>query len=140
MVSSIFWYELFVCLLTFPGGENIFPAEIEEHLLSFPPICEASVVGLSDEKYGEVVSCFLRVAEGKPRPSAEDVRAWVRAKLGRHKVPAWVFWVGIEDGCDIMDYPKTGSGKHQKHLLRDIGEKTLKLWHGQRPPIHRARL
>jgi acyl-CoA synthetase (AMP-forming)/AMP-acid ligase II len=113
-------------LLTIAGGENIFPAEIEEHLLRHPSVIEASVVGLSDEKYGEVVSCFLRVSDGKQKPSVEDMKAWVSANLGRHKVPAWVFWVGDGSECVAVDYPKTGSGKHQKHLLRDLGEKILR--------------
>ncbi|KAJ4983157.1 4-coumarate-CoA ligase [Stagonosporopsis vannaccii] len=122
------------------GGENIFPAEIEEHLLRLPSICEASVVGLSDEKYGEVVSCFLRVSKGEKRPGIEDLKSWVRERLGRHKVPAWVFWVGDEDGCVTRDYPKTGSGKHQKHLLRGIGENALKSGNEQRPLLGKARL
>lgn len=130
----------FACPLILLGGENIFPAEIEEQLLCLPTICEASVVGLSDERYGEVVSCFLRVSEGKQRPKVEDVKAWVNEKLGRHKVPAWVFWVGDADGCTITDYPKTGSGKHQKHLLKAIGDRALNIRVGQKPKIDRGRL
>ncbi|KAJ8118964.1 hypothetical protein OPT61_g153 [Boeremia exigua] len=122
------------------GGENIFPGEIEEHLLRLPSICEASVVGLSDEKYGEVVSCFLRVSSGEQRPGDEQVKSWVGAKLGRHKIPAWIFWVGDEVGCVAIDYPKTGSGKHQKHLLRNLGEKTLRDKNLHKSQIERARL
>ncbi|CAN9354845.1 unnamed protein product [Alternaria alternata] len=122
------------------GGENIFPAEIEEQLLRHPSISEASVVGLSDEKYGEIVSCFLRVSGGEQKVRDEDVRAWVGAKLGRQKVPARVFWVGDEAGCVAVDFPKTGSGKHQKHLLKDLGESVLKREKMQDLRVERAKL
>lgn len=44
---------------------------------------------------------------------------WVSEKLGRHKEPRHVFWLGDPGVGD--DFPKTGSGKYQKHILRDIG-------------------
>jgi mevalonyl-CoA ligase len=106
------------------GGENIFPIEIEERLLAHPAINEASVVGLKDDKYGEVVACFLRASEHSVRPDSEALRAWVREKLGRHKAPKHVFWIG--DLGVGNDFPKTGSGKHQKHILRDIGNMLVK--------------
>jgi len=87
-------------------------------------IAEASVVGLRDGKYGEVVGCFLRAQPGLPKASDIEVQEWVRAKLGKHKAPKWVFWIG--DPGVVNDYPKTGSGKHQKHLLRSIGDKLVK--------------
>ena len=106
------------------GGENIFPIEIEDRLLAHPAISEASVVGLHDERYGEAVSCFLRCAERTQRPEAEEVRTWVREALGRHKAPKYVFWIG--DSGVGNDFPKTGSGKHQKHILRDTGNVLVK--------------
>jgi acyl-CoA synthetase (AMP-forming)/AMP-acid ligase II len=106
------------------GGENIFPAEIEERLLSHQIIAEASVVGLKDERYGEVVGCFLRTQPGEQRISDVEVQDWVKAKLGRHKAPKWTFWIG--DPGVVDDFPKTGSGKHQKHILRFIGDKLVK--------------
>ena len=101
------------------GGENIFPIEIEERLIAHPAISEASVVGLKDDRYGEVVACFLRSSGHSIRPDAEALRLWVREKLARHKAPKHVFWIGDLGVGD--DFPKTGSGKHQKHFLRDIG-------------------
>ncbi|GME46813.1 uncharacterized protein LTHEOB_1195 [Neofusicoccum parvum] len=106
------------------GGENIFPAEIEERLVTHPLVSEASVVGIRDEKYGETVGCFLRLAKQGERPTDEEVQEWVRASLGRHKAPRWVFWIGDAEVGD--DYPKTGSGKHQKHILRALGNKLTK--------------
>ncbi|OGE51422.1 hypothetical protein PENARI_c013G02871 [Penicillium arizonense] len=105
------------------GGENIFPREIEERLMLHLSISEASVVGIKDEKYGEVVGAFLKVVEGVPRISDEEVKQWVSEKLGRHKAPQYTFWIGKQGVRE--DFPKTGSGKHQKHIMRDIGNRLV---------------
>jgi acyl-CoA synthetase (AMP-forming)/AMP-acid ligase II len=107
-----------------PGGENIMPGEIEERLLSHSSIVEASVIGAPHPKYGESVAAFLRQAEDVPRPSDAELVTWVRETLGRHKTPENIFWVGDERVC--ADFPKTASGKHQKHLLRDLAARLLK--------------
>lgn len=83
------------------------------------------MVGLDDHKYGEAVSCFLKQANGgSTRPSDDEVRSWVKQKLGRHKEPKHIFWVG-EAGVG-QDIPKTGSGKYQKHLVRALGNSLVK--------------
>ncbi|KAL6230264.1 hypothetical protein BDW75DRAFT_76384 [Aspergillus navahoensis] len=105
------------------GGENIFPLEIEEQLMSHPAISESSVVGIKDEKYGEVVGCFLKLADDASKPSDIEVRQHVQAHLGAHKAPQHIFWLG--DPGVGHDFPKTGSGKHQKHILRDIGARLV---------------
>ncbi|ETS77224.1 hypothetical protein PFICI_11098 [Pestalotiopsis fici W106-1] len=115
------------------GGENIFPGEIEERLLEHPGIIESSVVGISDEKYGEVVACFLRATSSGVRVAHHEVQEWVRMKLGRHKAPNWVFWIG--DPAVGDDFPKTGSGKHQKHILRAIGERLRQMNEKPRPRL-----
>ncbi|KAL3479634.1 acetyl-CoA synthetase-like protein [Aspergillus californicus] len=106
------------------GGENIFPLEIEERLMAHASIAEASVVGLEDNKYGEVVGCFLKRAEGAAKIADKDVREHVSSHLGRHKAPQYVFWIG--DAGVGSDFPKTGSGKHQKHIMREIGNRLVK--------------
>lgn len=65
------------------GGENIHPLEIENCLFGHPDIVEASVVGLSDERYGEVVAAFV-VPRKDAVISVEDVRRWVRERLSHH--------------------------------------------------------
>ncbi|RPA94817.1 acyl-CoA synthetase/AMP-acid ligase-like protein II [Choiromyces venosus 120613-1] len=96
------------------GGENIHPLEIENCLLGHSRILESSVVGLKDERYGEVVVAFVRREEGL---TPNEVREWVREKLSHHLVPKYVFWV---DG-----YPKTASGKIQKFVLQEMGAKLV---------------
>lgn len=92
------------------GGENIHPLEIENCLLAHESVREASVVGLPDERYGEVVAAFV-VRQKGPEMTAEEVRDWVRGRLSGHLVPKYVFWVS--------DYPKTASGKIQKFKLKE---------------------
>lgn len=67
------------------GGENIHPLEIENCLLSNPGVLNVSVVGVPDEKYGEVVAAFVVAREeGENRISPEEVKQWVREKLSHH--------------------------------------------------------
>jgi len=57
------------------------------------------------------------------RVDFSEIRSWARKTLGFLKAPSYVFWVG-EEG--FQDFPKTGSGKYQKHILRDIGDQIVK--------------
>lgn len=101
------------------GGENIYPLEIEERLVSHPSIARAIVVGISHPKYVEVPVAFLQLEDGTQKPGLEEVKKWVRKVLGRHKAPTKVFWLG--EDCSI-DVPLTGSGKVKKFVLRDVAE------------------
>ncbi|CAO1596863.1 hypothetical protein XANCAGTX0491_000691 [Xanthoria calcicola] len=110
------------------GGENIHPLEIENCLLANPKVKDVSVVGLPDERYGEVVAAFvvraaaragaIKQAETQEEQEEEEIRNWVREKLSHHLVPKHVFWVD--------DYPKTASGKIQKFKLRDEGVRLVR--------------
>lgn len=93
------------------GGENIHPLEVESCLLGMEEVYEVSVVGVPDERYGEVVGAFVVRKTGR-EVSAKEVREWVREKLSGHLVPKYVFWV--------EGYPKTASGKIQKFKLREM--------------------
>ena len=90
--------------------------------MAHPSISQAIVTGLKDAHYGEVVCAFLK-SDGQ-RPSAEGVRDWVRQKLGRHKSPAHIFWLG-EDGVPL-EAPLTGSGKVKKFEMARFGEEILR--------------
>lgn len=89
------------------GGENIHPLEIENCLFAHDRIAEVSVVGLPDEKYGEVVAAFIihrhHLHPGEKEITIDEVRSWVRERMSHHLVPKYVFFV--------KDYPKTASGK-----------------------------
>jgi len=98
------------------GGENIYPREIEEFLFTMPGISNAQVVGIPDEKYGEIVGAFIIVDEDSDITEA-DVRDFSISKIARYKVPKNVFVV--------EDYPLTASGKIQKFKLREMAVELL---------------
>jgi acyl-coenzyme A synthetase/AMP-(fatty) acid ligase len=91
--------------------------------MSHLSISEASVVGIKDERYGEVVGCFLKPSGQSERPNNQEIQQFVGETLGRHKAPKHVFWLGDQGVGE--DFPKTGSGKHQKHMMRDIGNRLV---------------
>ncbi|KAL6718734.1 hypothetical protein ACLMJK_002968 [Lecanora helva] len=99
------------------GGENIHPLEVENCLFTHPEIREVSVVGVPDERYGEVVAAFV-IPREKSKITVEEVKKWVRDKLSHHLVPRYVFWV--------ENFPKTESGKIQKFKLKEEGTRLMK--------------
>jgi acyl-CoA synthetase (AMP-forming)/AMP-acid ligase II len=111
---------LILLLKRFPGGENIYPLEIEERLVAHASISRAIVVGVSHPKYIEVPVAFLEIATGADKPGLEEVQKWVRKVLGRHKAPTKVFWLGQDFRNEV---PLTGSGKIRKFELRAWAER-----------------
>ncbi|KAK7756519.1 hypothetical protein SLS62_001354 [Diatrype stigma] len=123
------------------GGENVHPLEIENCLLQHPLVQDASVVGVPDARYGEVVGAFVVPAhgavvvrddgslrkDGKDDVSGDDgstkvlskaaLRDWVGGHLSGHLVPKYVFW--------LDEYPKTASGKIQKFKLREMAKELV---------------
>ena len=94
------------------GGENIYPLELENFLLTHPGILDAQVVGIPDEKYGEIVGAFIRVRPGYENLTEAEVREWAIPRIARYKVPKRV-WV-------VDDFPMTPSMKVQKFKLREM--------------------
>ena len=92
------------------GGENHFPAEIENVLLEHANVAEVSVVGLPDETWGEVIAAFVRT-EGGRELDRDALHAHCRASLSPQKTPT--VW------CPVDAFPMTGSGKIQKFKLRE---------------------
>lgn len=67
------------------GGENIHPLEIENCLLAHPGVADVSVVGVPDERYGEVVAAFVVTrAPASMSITSEEIQNWVREKLSNH--------------------------------------------------------
>ncbi|HUC26907.1 MAG TPA: AMP-binding protein [Streptosporangiaceae bacterium] len=93
------------------GGENIYPREIEDVLFAHPAVAEVAVVGVPDEKWGEVVAAYIRLAPGQSEPSPDELRAYCRDRLAAFKTP--LHWLFVED------FPLTPSGKIQKFKLRE---------------------
>ncbi|KAJ7039801.1 hypothetical protein C8F04DRAFT_949273 [Mycena alexandri] len=98
------------------GGENLFPIQIEDVILTNPEIEEAAVVAVPDTKYGEVVGAWI-VRKSGSTISRENIRATVARMMNPQNAPAWIFFTG-EDGAE-GELPKTASGKVMKHVLRE---------------------
>jgi len=92
------------------GGENHFPAEIENALLEHATVAEVAVVGLPDPKWGEVIGAFVRTVSDEPI-DIDGLRAHCRGALSPQKTPS--VWE------QLKEFPLTGSGKIQKFAIRD---------------------
>ncbi|RIK16852.1 MAG: AMP-binding protein [Acidobacteria bacterium] len=100
------------------GGENIYPREIEEFLLTHPDVLDAQVVGVPDEKYGEELMAWVRMKQDRPPLTAEALREFATGQLARYKIPRYV--------QVIEDFPMTVTGKIRKVELRDQGEEIVR--------------
>jgi fatty-acyl-CoA synthase len=92
------------------GGENIFPREIEDVLITHPSVADAAVFGVKDAHWGEQPAAAVRLRAGA-ECSQEQLAEFLRAHLARHKIPRlWQF---------VESFPLTASGKIQKFVLRE---------------------
>jgi HIP---CoA ligase len=92
------------------GGFNAYPAEIENALLRHPDIRQVAVIGIPDERLGEVGMAFVVVGAGASI-TGPDVIAWSRDQMANYKVPRMVELV--------TELPVNATGKVMKDLLRD---------------------
>ncbi len=91
------------------GGENVYPAEIERALAGYPNMAECAVVGVSDERWGEVGHLVIVPAAGRDIVIAEVI-AYLESRLARYKMPRHV---RVSD-----ELPRNGAGKVMKKELR----------------------
>jgi len=92
------------------GGENIYPAEIEDVLYSHPKVLEAAVIGVPDERWGESVKALIVLKEGE-HATGEEIIEFCKKRLGGYKIPRSVDF--------LSELPKSSSGKILKRVLRD---------------------
>ncbi|MCR8724704.1 class I adenylate-forming enzyme family protein [Frigidibacter sp. ROC022] len=91
------------------GGENVYPAEVERVLNEHPEVLEAAVIGMADERWGEVGAAFLLPRPGAA-PDLDTLAPWCRERLAAYKVPKRFHLV--------EDFPRTAAGKIMKTELR----------------------
>jgi acyl-CoA synthetase (AMP-forming)/AMP-acid ligase II len=92
------------------GGENIYPAELENVLAACPEVLEAAVIGVSSARWGETPLALVVPAPGA-RPTTESLETWCKAHLAGYKVPRLY---------ELVDQlPRNPSGKLLKPLLRE---------------------
>jgi fatty-acyl-CoA synthase len=93
------------------GGENIYPREVEEFLYTNPKVGEVQVVGIPNERLGEVVVAWIRLRPGVDANEAE-IREWCQGQIAYYKIPEHVRFVEA--------FPATLSGKIQKYKIREL--------------------
>ena len=93
------------------GGENIYPREVEEFLYTHPKVDEVQVVGIPNDRLGEIVAAWVRLRPGVEATEAE-MRDFCQGQIAYYKIPAHIRFV--------TDFPATLSGKIQKYKIRDF--------------------
>lgn len=101
------------------GGENIYPREIEDFILSHPSVADINVVGIPDERMGEEVCACIILKNGLKGSDemSQDIRNFCRDKISHFKIPRYVLFVA--------DFPRTITMKIQKHRLKDVAKEML---------------
>jgi fatty-acyl-CoA synthase len=92
------------------GGENVFPAEVEELLGSHESVAEAAVIGVDDQQFGQRLKAFVVTRPGADL-SGDEVKAYVKDNLARYKVPRDVIFVA--------ELPRNATGKVLKRELAE---------------------
>ena len=100
------------------GGENIYPKEIEEFLLTHPQVQDTAVIGVPDKRYGEEAMAWIVLKEGAT-VTEEEMREFTIASLARHKVPKYIKFT------DAL--PMNAAGKILKYKMREIAAEELGL-------------
>jgi acyl-CoA synthetase (AMP-forming)/AMP-acid ligase II len=95
--------------LVITGGENVYPAEVENAILAHPGVADVAVIGIPDARWGEIVLAAIVLREGQT-VQADEVKSTVRARLAGFKVPK-----RIER---VRALPRNGAGKVTKEPLR----------------------
>lgn len=93
------------------GGENVYPAEVEAAITELRQVAEVAVVGVPDERWGEVGCAFIVRAQGVELTESGLIE-FCYSRLARYKVPKHVVFTDA--------IPRTASGKVQKHILREM--------------------
>nr|WP_070960455.1 long-chain-fatty-acid--CoA ligase [Hyphomonas sp. Mor2] len=98
------------------GGENVYPAEVENAIFGHPDVADVAVIGIPDEKWGEAVKAIVVAKEGSD-PSPDSIIAWARERIAGYKCPKSVDY--------IAEMPRNPSGKILRKDLREP------YWEGQ---------
>jgi len=98
------------------GGENIYPAEIEEFLFTHPKVAQVAVFGVPDPFYGEEVMAWVQLRAGQTA-SEEELKAFCQDQIAHFKIPRYIRFV--------EEFPTTVTGKLQKFRMREIAAEQL---------------
>jgi fatty-acyl-CoA synthase len=101
------------------GGENVYPREIEEYLLTHPAVIDVQVTGVPDAKFGEEIIAWVQLDTNAGDITAEDLLEFCRDRIAHFKVPRYFKFV--------EEFPMTVTGKVQKYIMRRISCEELGL-------------
>ena len=99
------WKDMYIS-----GGENVYPAEVENVIYQLPEIAEAAVIGIPDERWGETGKVFISLKEGKEVEEKYIIEHCLK-NLAKFKVPSEVIF--------IKNLPRNATGKVLKRELRE---------------------
>ena len=99
------------------GGTNVYPVEVENFLFNHPKIAQISVVGVPDERMGEVGMAFIVLKEGESS-TAEEIIEFCKGKIANYKIPRYVEFVDV--------FPLNAMGKIMKFKLQEMGTEIIK--------------
>jgi len=97
------------------GGENVYPAEVEEAILSYPKVADVAVLGVPDEKWGQTVKAVI-VPKGGETIEEKEILGHIQSRLSRFKRPRIIQFV--------ESLPKIGSGKLDRVTIKKTYGKT----------------
>jgi fatty-acyl-CoA synthase len=98
------------------GGENIYPAEIEEFLFTHPKVAQVAVFGVPDPFYGEEVMAWVQVRAGQTA-TEDELKAYCQGQIAHYKIPRTIRFV--------EEFPTTVTGKLQKFRMREMAAERL---------------
>lgn len=101
------------------GGENVYPREVEEYLMTHPAVQDVQVTGVPDEKFGEAIIAWVSLQDSADNVTDEDLKAYCKDKIAHYKVPKYFKFVD--------EFPMTVTGKVQKFKMRQISCEELGL-------------
>ena len=100
------------------GGENIYPKEIEEFILTHPKVQDCQVIGVPDKRWGEEAMACVILREGQVIEE-QEMRDYIKSHMARHKVPRYIKFVA--------EFPMNAAGKVLKYKMREAAVEELGL-------------
>ena len=104
------------------GGENVYPTEVEQFIDRHPAVADVQIIGVPDERFGEVVCAWIRLKNGM-NATEEEIREYCKGKIAHYKIPRYILFK------DVSDFPMTVTGKIKKFEMREVSKRELGLGH-----------
>jgi acyl-CoA synthetase (AMP-forming)/AMP-acid ligase II len=95
------------------GGEKIWPAAVEAVIRGYPDVAEVAIVGRPDDRWGEAVEAVIVVANGRPEPTLETLRDFVKQTLPAYAAPHRII--------SVEALPRLPGGKIDRKRMRGTG-------------------